>query len=95
MRNNQKPNTMKTPVEFLLEKYNYITRLRKRDEISQVEADEAIARYLQHIKEMEKHYIINAYQQGAINHTDKVIDVMKESQDYYDLVFNNTKTKTL
>jgi predicted DNA-binding protein (UPF0278 family) len=87
-------NTMKTPVEFLLEKYNYITRLRKRDEISQVEADEAIARYLQHIKEMEKHHIINAYQQGAINHTDKLIDVMKESEDYYDLVFNNTKTKT-
>jgi hypothetical protein len=84
---------MKTPVEFLAERYNYVTWMRNRDEISAGTADEWRAKFLQEVKEMEKHNIINAYQQGAINHTDKVIDVMKESQDYYDLVFNNTKTK--
>jgi hypothetical protein len=86
---------MKTPVEFLAERYNYVTWMRNRDEISAGTADEWRAKFLQEVKEMEKHHIINAYQQGAINHTDKLIDAMKESEDYYDLVFNNTKTKTL
>ena len=42
-----------TAVEFLAEKYNYITWMRNRDEISAATADEWRAKYLKEAKEME------------------------------------------
>lgn len=42
-----------TAVEFLAEKYNYITWMRNRDEISARTADEWRAKYLKEAKEME------------------------------------------
>jgi hypothetical protein len=49
-----------TAVEWLAEKYNYITWMRNRDEISAGTADEWRAKYLEQAKEMEKQQIIDA-----------------------------------
>ena len=46
-----------TAVEWLAEKYNYITWLRNRDEISALKADEWRFKYLLQAKEMEKEQI--------------------------------------
>ena len=43
-----------TAVEWLAEKYNYVTWLRNRDEISPETADEMRKRYLEQAKQMEK-----------------------------------------
>jgi hypothetical protein len=43
-----------TAVEFLSEKYMYVTWLRNRDEISAEQADNMRAQYLAEAKEMEK-----------------------------------------
>ena len=43
-----------TAVEFLAERYNYITWLRNRDEISAGTADEWRAKFLKEAKEMEE-----------------------------------------
>ena len=43
-----------TAVEFLAERYNYITWMRNRDEISAATADEWRAKFLKESKEMER-----------------------------------------
>ena len=45
---------MKTAVEFLAERYNYITWMRNRDEISAGTADEWREKFFKEAKEMEK-----------------------------------------
>jgi hypothetical protein len=50
-----------TAVEWLAEKYNYITWMRNRDEMSAGTADEWRAKYLEQAKEMEKQQIIDAW----------------------------------
>jgi hypothetical protein len=47
-----------TAVEFLSEKYMYVTWLRNRDEISASWADKLRAQYLQEATEMEKEQMI-------------------------------------
>ena len=49
----QKQENM-TAVEYLAERYNYITWLRNRDEISASTADEWREKFLKEAKEMEK-----------------------------------------
>jgi hypothetical protein len=58
-----------TAVEFLSEKYMYVTWLRNRDEISASWADNLRAQYLQEAKEMEKRQVINDYDAGHDNGT--------------------------
>jgi hypothetical protein len=53
-----------TAVEWLAEKYNYVTWMRNRDEISAGMADEWRKHYLEQAKEMEKQQIIMAYHHG-------------------------------
>jgi flagellar biosynthesis/type III secretory pathway protein FliH len=53
-----------TAVEFLSEKYMYVTWLRNRDEISASWADNLRAEYLEQAKEMEKEQIINGFEEG-------------------------------
>lgn len=53
-----------TAVEFLAEKYNYITWLINRDEISAGTADEWRTKFLEQAKEMEKEKIIDAWNDG-------------------------------
>jgi hypothetical protein len=47
-----------TAVEWLAEKYNYITWMRNRDEISAGTADEWRTKYLEQAKEMFKQQMI-------------------------------------
>ena len=56
-------NTEKTQtaVEWLAEKYNYVTWLRNRDEISAGAADKLRAKFLTQAEEMEKEQMIQAY----------------------------------
>jgi hypothetical protein len=56
----------KTAVEWLAEKYNYITWMRNRDEISAGTADEWRAKYLEQAKEMEKEQTIETYIAGSL-----------------------------
>jgi hypothetical protein len=53
-----------TSVEWLAEKYNYVTWLRNRDEISSEAADEMRKRYLEQAKQMEKEQTVNAWERG-------------------------------
>ena len=45
--------TNQSPVEWLAERYNYVTWMRNRDEISGATADEWRKKYLEEAKEME------------------------------------------
>lgn len=49
-----------TAVEFLAERYNYITWLRNRDEISAGKADELREKFLNDAKKMEQEQISEA-----------------------------------
>jgi hypothetical protein len=75
-----------TAVEFLAEKYNYITWLRNRDEISAGIADEWRAKFLKEAKEMEKEQIIDAYTSNSMIRTNS------KAEKYYNETFN-TKEK--
>lgn len=61
------PNKMVSSVEWLAEKYNYVTWLRNRDEISPEVADNLRERYLNQAKQMEKKQIVKAYHQGTLD----------------------------
>lgn len=54
-----------TAVEYLAERYNYITWMRNRDEISAGTADEWRAKFLKEAKEMEEQQLNEAWQNGA------------------------------
>jgi len=74
-----------TAVEFLSEKYMYVTWLRNRDEISASWADKLRAQYLQEAKEMEKEQRIMDYNaghaDGLCNHINDVNNYINE-QNY-------------
>jgi len=74
-----------TAVEFLAERYNYITWLRNRDEISAGTADEWRKKFLEEAKEMEKEQIKDAYR-----FPNTLVDM--SSEQYYNETFN-TKEK--
>jgi hypothetical protein len=57
-------NKQQTAVEWLAEKYNYITWMRNRDEISAGTADEWRAKYLEQAKEMEEQQKKDAWEDG-------------------------------
>jgi hypothetical protein len=75
---------MKTAVEWLAEKYNYVTWMRNRDEISAGLADEWRKHYLDQAKEMEKEKITKAWKAGDGQH-DKVAD--KLAKQYYEKTY--------
>jgi hypothetical protein len=50
-----------TAVEYLAERYNYVTLMRNRDEISVATADEWRIKFLKQAKEMEKEQIIKEF----------------------------------
>jgi hypothetical protein len=71
-------NKMVTAVEWLAERYNYITWMRNRDEISACTADEWREKFLQEAKAMEKEQIIDAYAIGR----DRAM-AREQAVDYY------------
>jgi hypothetical protein len=54
-----------TAVDFLSEKYMYVTWLRNRDEISAEQADKMRVQYLAEAKEMERKQIKDSYSAGV------------------------------
>jgi membrane-bound inhibitor of C-type lysozyme len=73
-----------TAVDFLSEKYMYVTWLRNRDEISSEQADKMRAQYLAKAKEMEKEQIKDAYKCGACDLDIQYSDVGEiNSEQYY------------
>ena len=77
----------KTAVEWLAEKYNYVTWMRNRDEISAGLADEWRIHYLDKAKAMEKQQIMNAVDYGTSDWGS-----YKDPEAYYNETYNN-KTK--
>jgi hypothetical protein len=57
-----------TAVEWLAEKYNYVTWMRNRDEISAGLADIWREHYLDKAKRMERDQIENAFEEGMFHH---------------------------
>lgn len=77
-----------TAVEWLAEKYNYVTWMRNRDEISAGLADEWRKHYLEQAKEMEREQIIEAYRKGV--EEDVYVNPLKTGTQYFNETF---KTK--
>jgi hypothetical protein len=76
-----------TAVEWLAEKYNYVTWMRNRDEISAGMADEWRKHYLEQAKEMEKQQIIDAHLTGLIYPLE--IEATKQAEHYYNETYGN------
>jgi hypothetical protein len=76
-----------TAVEWLAEKYNYITWMQNRDEISAGTADEWRAKYLEQAKEMEKEQIRKAYCDGEHYKDTKL------SSDYYNETYGGNNAE--
>ena len=67
-------------VEWLAEKYNYVTWMRNRDEISAGTADEWRAKFLKEAKKMEEQQLNKAWQEGDVTAQN---DAAKEIQKNY------------
>jgi hypothetical protein len=74
-----------TATEWLAEKYNYITWMRNRDEISAGTADEWRAKYLEQANEMHKEQIKNAYVKGQSDC--EIFTMESESEQYYNQTY--------
>lgn len=70
-----------TAVDYLAEKYNYITWLRNRDEISAGTADVLRADAYEQAKEMEKEQIMIAYNNCELC----------DAEQYYNETFDHNK----
>ena len=70
-------------VEWLAEKYNYVTWMRNRDEISAGMADEWRKHYLDQAKEMEKQQVINAFGVGCQVESTRLIGYQDLAEEYY------------
>jgi hypothetical protein len=57
-----------TAVDFLSEKYMYVTWLRNRDEITSSDADKMRIKYFEEAKEMEKQHLKEMYLKGIKNY---------------------------
>ena len=79
-----------TAIDFLAEKYNYITWMRNRDEISAGTADKWRSEFLKQAKEMEKKQIVDAYLAGTIQFDNAAPIVRPKTADtYYDETFGD------
>jgi hypothetical protein len=73
-------------VEFLSEKYMYVTWLTNRDEITSSEADKMRIKYFEEAKELEKQQIMDAYE--AAMETDIYNTPLKVGKQYYNEIYN-------
>jgi hypothetical protein len=76
-----------TAVDFLSEKYMYVTWLRNRDEISAEQADNMRAQYLAEAKEIERKQIKDSYSAGVweIGYFNGKAD----AKEYYNKTYEN------
>ncbi len=84
-------NDKQTAVEWLAEKYNYVTWMRNRDEISANTADEWRAEFLEQAKEMEKQQIINAFGIGCQVESKRLIGYQGIAEQYYNETYGREK----
>jgi len=61
----------KTAVEWLEEKYNHLAMMRSNEEISAALAVEWLENFFEEAKEMEKEQIIDAYNIGSYDTSEK------------------------
>jgi hypothetical protein len=84
---------MKTVVEWLAEKYNYVTWMRNCDEISAGLADEWRKHYLDKAKEIEKDNICDAwddgYDKGMRDRIEKISNPVGNAEQYYNKTFKS------
>ena len=81
-----------TAVEFLAERYNYITWLRNRDEISAGTADEWRKKFLEEAKEMEKEQHANTWDDSRVEDKgDNYVGKQKSFNDYYEQTYGSNK----
>jgi hypothetical protein len=73
-----------TAVEFLAERYNYITWMRNRDEISAGTADEWRAKFLKEAKEMERKQHGNTWDSAIQAHDDRGHVFVRSTCDFDD-----------
>jgi hypothetical protein len=80
-----------TAVDFLSEKYMYVTWLRNRDEISASWADKLRAEYLEQAKEMYKEQMIefanSFYDECGMQYG----GLEKSAEEYYNETFNTNE----
>jgi hypothetical protein len=78
-----------TAVEFLADKFNYITWLRNRDEISAGKADEMRAKFFKQAMEMEKEQIELAHYSGSvIRISSPDDDMLTLAEQYYNETYD-------
>ena len=75
-----------TAVEWLAEKYNYVTWMRNRDEISAGLADEWRKHYLDQAKQMEKQQIVDTFQDSRILY---ITNNCSSGEQYYNENYEN------
>jgi hypothetical protein len=80
-----------TAIEFLSEKYMYVTWLRNRDEISASWADKLRAEYLEQANEMYKEQMIefanSFYDECGMQYG----GLEKSAEEYYNEIFNTNE----
>ena len=83
---------MKTAVEYLAERYDYIIWMRIRDEISEVTAVEWREKFLEKAKKLEKEQIVNAYKEGCFDggFFDEKWDEVR-AKEYYSETYGDDK----
>ena len=70
-----------TAVEWLAERYNYITWMRNRDEISAGTADKWRAKFLQEAKEMEEEQLNKAIKMARETEYPEVVGITHYGYD--------------
>ena len=73
-----------TAVEWLAEKYDYVTWMCKRDEIYPEVAEQWKQHYFEQAKEMEKKQIMEAFDYGDSN-----LFIDKDGEQYYNETFKS------
>jgi hypothetical protein len=86
-------NKQQTAVDWLAEKFNYVTWMRNRDEISAGLADEWRKHYLSQAKEMEEQQHKETFKQSrqAKIFEKDMPPVWESWEQYYNATFNNLK----
>jgi hypothetical protein len=80
-----------TAVEFLSERYMYVTWLRNRDEISASWADKLRAEYLEQAKEMYKEQMIEFANSFYDDCGMQYGGLEKSAEEYYNETFNTNE----
>jgi hypothetical protein len=89
-------NKQQTAVEWLFEKYNFITWMRNRDEMSAETADILRAAFLKKANQMHKEQTKSAYNKGyqdgeidSLDAKDRDVQYFDDAENYYNETFKS------